>query len=151
MSSAKTKDPIRGYRVICGVVATMPLIYMLAALALRQFAVIPESGIGGFESQMVMPLSLTLTFAGISVSITSIFAKKALLRTLVSGPQDAGMRFKAALISMAISESGAVIGLVLILLTGDLLFGGLLCGLSFAVTCFHFPSRYWLEQGEPLV
>jgi hypothetical protein len=37
------------------------------------------------------------------------------------------------------------------LLTGNMLYGSLLCGLSFAITYFHLPSRYWLERGNPVL
>ena len=151
MPSNQAKDPIASYRLICGAITAMPLIYMVLAVAIKRAGVIPETGVGNFDPAATMPISLALVAAGTVASVASIAIKKLVLRTVDVQAQDAAARFKATLVSMAISESGAVIGLTLMLLTGDLLYGGLLCGLSFAVTCFHFPSRYWLEQGNAIV
>ena len=129
----------------------MPLIYMVLAAALKRAGVIPEGGMGDIDPEAVPMVSLALVIGGTVSSTTSMAVKKVLLKSLDARGQDAAARFKVALTSMAISESGAVMGLALMLLTGDLLYGGLLCGLSFAITCFHFPSRSWLEQGSLVV
>jgi hypothetical protein len=72
-----------------------------------------------------------------------------LLRKVLAGSAtDLSSRFRAAMVAMALSESGAVLGLLLMLLSGQVLYGALLCGLSFAITCFHFPTRSWLAHGD---
>lgn len=147
MPAPQAQDRTSSYQLACGVITVMPLIYMVLAAALKNVGIIPEGGIGDIDPEAVPIVSLALVIGGTVSSTASITVKKILLKSLDGGGQDAGARFKVALISMAISESGAVMGLALMLLTGDLLYGGLLCALSFAITCFHFPSRYWLEQG----
>lgn len=147
MPTAQAQDRTASYQLACGVITAMPLIYMVLALALKKVGIIPEGGIGNLDPEAVPTVSLALVIGGTVTSITSMTVKKFLLQSMNAQGQDAAARFKVALISMAISESGAVMGLALMLLTGDLLYGALLCGLSFAITCFHFPSRYWLEQG----
>lgn len=144
-------DPIASYRLISGVVASMPLVYMAVANIMKFTGALPEAGIGEFDPAMVTPISLALLAAGTTSSLASMVLKKPLLEKLGVQTQNSAARFKATLICMAISESGAVLGLVLMLLTGNMLYGSLLCGLSFAVTYFHFPSRYWLEQGGSVV
>ena len=114
--------------------------------ALKLGGSLPEGGLAALPAETATPLSLALLAAGIGSSLLSIVLKKALLKS--QQDDSPGGRFKGVLVSMAVSESGAVMGLVLMLLTGNLLYGSLLCGLSFAVTCFHFPSRYWLEHGD---
>lgn len=151
MPANQSNDPIASYRLITGAVASMPLVYMAVANIMKYTGTLPESGIGELEPAMVTPISLALLAAGTTTSVASIVLKKVLLEKLGVQTQDAAARFKATLICMAISESGAVLGLVLMLLTGNMLYGSLLCGLSFAITCFHLPSRYWLEQGNPVV
>jgi ABC-type sulfate transport system permease subunit len=145
------QDRIPTYQLVCGVIMMTPILYVVLATVLRSAGVIPDTGIADSDPEAVPVVSLALLMGGTVSSITSLGIKTLLLRASDAHRQGPGARFKVALISMAISESGAVMGLVLILLTGDLLFGGLLCGLSFAVTCFHFPSRHWLEQGSAVV
>ena len=134
------------YQLVCAAVAVAPLIYMVVLTVLKFSGTLPDGGMGDISSEAATPLSLALLFGGFVASSSSLVLKKIILRG--QGTDSPEGRFKAVLVSMAIAESGAVMGLVLTLLTGDLLYGGLLCGLSFAVTCFHFPSRYWLEQGD---
>jgi hypothetical protein len=151
MSARSTQDRTASYQLACGTITAMPLIYMVLATALKNAGIIPPGGLGDFDPEAVPIISMALLVGGTVSSTASIAVKKILLKTLEARGQDAGARFKIALISIALSESGAVMGLALMLLTGDLRYGGLLCGLSFAITCFHFPSRYWLEQGNPVV
>lgn len=151
MPPKQVNDPIAAHRAICGTITAMPLLYMVIAVAMKYAGAIPERGIGEFDPQMVTPISLALVAGGTGSSLVSLVAKKLVLSTMGPESGNAAARFKATLVAMAISESGAVIGLALMLLTGDLLYGGLLCGLSFAITCFHFPSRYWLERGDDVV
>ena len=151
MPAPHAQDRIPSYQLACGVIMIMPLFYMVLAATLKSAGVIPEVGIGDIAPEAVPTVSLALLIGGTVSSTASLGIKKVLLRASDVLDRDAAARFKVALISMAISESGAVMGLVLILLTGDLLYGGLLCGLSFAITCFHFPSRHWLEQGSSVV
>ena len=151
MPAFSNRDRIPSFQLACGVITAMPLFYMVLAVLLKQVGVIPENGIGDIDPAAPPVLSLALLACGTLSSTASIMIKKLLLKAPFSQVSDAGGRFKIALISMAISESGAVMGLGLMLLTGDLLYGGLLCGLSFAITCFHFPSRYWLAQGNAVV
>lgn len=148
MPANQSSDPIASYRLITGVVAAMPLIYMAVANILKATGTLPEGGIGELDPAMVTPISLALLAAGTMSSLISMVLKKPLLAKLDVQNQDAAARFKATLICMALSESGAVIGLVLMLITGNMIYGSLLCGLSFAITYFHFPSRFWLEQGN---
>jgi len=151
MPARSIQNRTSSYQLACGIITAMPLVYMVLAAGLRNAGVIPEGGIGEIDPTSVPILSLALLIGGTVSSTSSIAVKKILLKSSVLQGQDAAARFKVALTSMAISESGAVMGLALMLLTGDLLYGGLLCGLSFAITCFHFPCRYWLEQGNTVV
>ncbi len=151
MPANQSNDPVASYRLIAGAVASMPLVYMAVANIMKYAGALPESGIGELDPAMVTPISLVLLAAGTTSSVASIVLKKILLEKLGVQTQDAAARFKATLICMAISESGAVLGLVLMLLTGNMLYGSILCGLSFAITYFHLPSRYWLEQGSTVV
>ena len=151
MPASQPNDPIASYRLIASAIASMPLVYMAVANIMKYTGVLPETGIGDLDPAAVTPISLALLATGTTTSVASIVLRKILLEKLGVQTQDAAARFKATLICMAISESGAVLGLVLMLLTGNMLYGSLLCGLSFAITYFHLPSRYWLEQGTPVL
>lgn len=134
------------YQLVCAAIAVAPLAYMAAITALQFSGGLPENGFGDLPEETAFMLSLALLGGGILSSLSSIALKKTILASQENDSPEG--RFKGVLVSMAVSESGAVMGLVLMLLTGNLLYGSLLCGLSFAVTCFHFPSRYWLEHGD---
>lgn len=151
MSSNENRDPINAYRLICGVITAMPVLYMALAVVLKQTEVLTDAGMGNLDPVSGLPITLAVIVLGTLSSTASILVKVLLLRSFPAQDRTPDVRFKATLITMAVSESGAVMGLTLILITGSLLYGGLLCGLSFAVTCFHFPSRYWLESGDSVL
>jgi hypothetical protein len=129
----------------------MPVLYMAVAVVLKQTEVLTATGMGNLDPVSGLPITLAVVVLGTLSSTASILVKVLLLRSFPVQDRTPDVRFKATLITMAVSESGAVMGLTLILITGSLLYGGLLCGLSFAVTCFHFPSRYWLESGDSVL
>jgi hypothetical protein len=137
--------------MICGVITAMPVLYMAVAVVLKQTEVLTATGMGNLDPVSGLPITLAVVVLGTLSSTASILIKVLLLRSFPVQDRTPDVRFKATLITMAVSESGAVMGLTLILITGSLLYGGLLCGLSFAVTCFHFPSRYWLESGDSVL
>jgi hypothetical protein len=137
--------------MICGVITAMPVLYMAVAVVLKQTEVLTATGMGNLDPVSGLPITLAVVVLGTLSSTASILVKVLLLRSFPVQDRTPDVRFKATLITMAVSESGAVMGLTLILITGSLLYGGLLCGLSFAVTCFHFPSRYWLESGDSVL
>lgn len=148
MTEHQPQSAAAGYQLICGAVAAMPLLYMIVAAGLKLGGIMEDDGLAAVDPEQAGTVSIALLAAGIVASVASIPMKKLLVRSQTAGMDAPAGRFKATLVSMSISESGAVMGLVLMLLTGNLLYGGLLCGLSFAVTCFHFPSRHWLERGD---
>jgi hypothetical protein len=137
--------------MICGAITAMPVLYMAVAVVLKQTEVLTATGMGNLDPVSGLPITLAVVVLGTLSSTASILVKVLLLRSFPVQDRTPDVRFKATLITMAVSESGAVMGLTLILITGSLLYGGLLCGLSFAVTCFHFPSRYWLESGDSVL
>lgn len=151
MPSSDTRDPIQIYRLICGAITTMPILYMGVAIALLKAEVISPQGMGNLDPASGLPITLGVIVLGTLTSTASILVKVLLLRSIAVQDRTPEIRFRATLITMAVSETGAVMGLTLTLITGNLLFGGLLCGLSFAITCFHFPSRYWLESGDSVL
>ena len=140
--------PVAAQQIMCAAILMMPITYMAGAIALRASDILPEGGLGELDEQSTLLLTAVFLAASVSASIFSLFLKKMLLGAAKGDRIDQSMRFKAVLVAMALSESGAVMGLVLMLLTGNLLYGALLCGLSFAITCFHFPRRHWLEHGD---
>lgn len=148
MPSNETKDPIRIYRLITGFVTAMPILYMGLSMVFMKLEVIPPNGMGNLDPASVLPLTLAIVVLGTISSTVSILVKALLFRSIGVQDRTPEIRFRATLIAMAVSETGAAMGLALVLITGSLLYGGLLCGLSFAITCFHFPSRYWLECGD---
>ena len=139
---------IAAQQSMCVAVLLMPIAYMAVVIALRAGNVLPEEGLGELDEQTTLLLTAVFLVASVSASMFSLFLKKMLLSAATGEKADQNTRFKAVLVAMALSESGAVMGLVLMLLTGNILYGALLCGLSFAITCFHFPRRHWLEHGD---
>lgn len=135
-------------QLICGAILAMPLVYVVVAATIRFAGVIPEAGVGDLDGPTTLILTAAFLVAGIFMSVLAPVLKAAILRNIGEGEEAPVTRFRAVLVAMALSESGAVMGFVLILLTGNLLYGALLCGLSFAATCFLFPRRDWLERGD---
>lgn len=134
--------------VLAGILV-MPLAYVVAAYILHGIEVLPSSGFVELGPQATLLLTgVFLLSCILSAIISPLLKKKILQDAAAANLQDQQTRFKASMLAMASSEAGAALGLVLILLTGNLLYGTLLCGLSFAVTCFHFPRRRWLEEGD---
>ena len=138
---------ISKYQIIAFAIAAAPPVYMLVMVVMKLSGALPENGFGGIPADVAPVASLALLGIGIVAPLTSFFLKPVLIaqQRQASSPPS---RFHVVLVSMALSEYGAVLGLVLMLLTGNLLYGGLLCGLSFAITCFHLPGRYWLAFGD---
>ena len=142
-----TQTPSAASRqLVCAGVLVMPIVYMVVAVGLRLAGVVQQEGFGEFDPQLTLILTGAFVAAGITTGAVSLVFKKAMLKNATAAEQ----RFTAVLESMAISEFGAVLGLMLILLSGNVLYGSLLCGISFAFTCFHFPGRHWLEHGDDL-
>ena len=133
--------------MVCAVVLAMPLFYAAILVALRVGGILPVTGFGEIEGLEAQTLAYIFLAAGVGTSLASIFFKKLMIQT-VSGPVDANRRFQTVLVAMAIAESGALLGFVFVLLTGQVIYGALLGALSFAVSCFHFPSRRWLLEGD---
>lgn len=130
----------------------MPLFYMVLAAVFKSTGVLPANGFGGLEPGAATTISMAMLAAGVTSCMASIAVKKFLAQGRPGASQDEqAVRFKGTLAAIAVSESGAVLGLVIMLLTGNLVYGGLLCGLSIAVSLFHFPSRYWLEHGDKVM
>lgn len=132
-------------QLVCAGILAMPVSYMVVAAALRFGQVLPEKGLGELDEQTTLLLTAVFLVVSVSTSVFSMVFKK---MRLAHPDLDQGGRFQTILVAMAMSESGAALGLVLMLLTGNVLYGSLLCGLSFAITCFHFPRRHWLEHGD---
>ena len=136
--------------VLAGILV-MPLAYVVAAYILHAIEVLPPQGFAELGPQATLLMAGVFLLSCILSAVVSPLLKKKILQTAAAeATVDRQTRFKASMLAMATSESGAALGLVLILLTGNLLYGTLLCALSFAVTCFHFPRRRWLEEGEVL-
>ncbi len=135
-------------QIICATLLFMPIAYMVVPIAMHFTGVLPERGYGNFDEQLTLIVGGFFLMAGVSSAAFSMILKKKLVgRSERSKISEEQARFQAVLVAMVLSESGAVMGLVLMLLTGNVIFGALLCGISFAITCFHFPSRHWLENG----
>ncbi len=135
-------------QVICGAILVMPLVYMGGAIAMRFAGAVPETGFADLDDQTSLILTAAFLVAGISTAVFSSKIKQMILNAPGIGSVTPETRFKAVMVAMALSESGAVMGFLVILLAGNVVYGAVLCGLSFAMTCFHFPSRSWLERGE---
>ena len=134
-------------RMVCAAVLVMPIVYAVVLVAMSVGGILPDAGFGGIDGIDTQTLGYVFLAAGIGTSLTSILLKKIMLQNL-AGPVDVNRRFQTTLVAMAVAESGALFGFVFVLITGEVLYAALLGGLSFAVSCFHFPSRRWLMAGD---
>jgi hypothetical protein len=126
---------------VAGALLASPLSFALIGTGLSM-----GGGIGMNMDLPVVALAAIGALGAVSL-VASIVLRRIMLQRL---PEDAPLqrRFSITLVCMALAEPPAAMGLVVVLLTGDLVSAGILWGLGFAGMVHHFPSRAWLEAGE---
>lgn len=87
--------------------------------------------------------------AGVALAVTCAWAGYR-IRDVVLSRLGGGLQAKmqAVTISMALAEVGAVFGVVLFLVSGNLLFSGVLMAIGLAGKILLFPSRRWLQGDQ---
>ena len=95
-------------QILCAALLFMPIAYMVAPIAMHFAGVLPEGGFGNFDDQIALILGGAFLMAGISSAAFSKVLKKKLLEAPdTDGSSNGPIRFRAVLVAMALSESGA--------------------------------------------
>lgn len=133
----------RQARIVAAAMLCSPLIFALVGTGLALG--------GGLGIELEFPaaglVALGVVGAG-ALALSFVFRRQALVRM----PEDAPLqqRMGIVIVGMALSETPAIMGLIVALLTGDLVTAGIFWGLGFAGMVHHFPGRGWLEAaGAP--
>jgi len=146
--AAKPVAP-RQVQLVAAAVMAAPVFYGVIIAVLSGFGWEP---VVDAETAAVMgPVLLVL---GGASALSCFFVRGALMKRMPE-PRTLSDCFRVVIVSMAVAESAAVLGLVYFLLTGRVVLAVALLGLSFALCAFLFPTeRYialFLGQPEPHV
>ncbi|MCH7958554.1 MAG: hypothetical protein IID08_00390 [Candidatus Hydrogenedentes bacterium] len=147
MSSDTQAAPtvVQKARIVCGIILGFTVVYAVVGFALVLFDVMPSGGYMDVSENIGVALNGMMIVAGI-LSAGASFPLKRVLASRIDPERPGGpSRFQVALISMAMAETGGVLGLVAVLLTGELGAAGILWGVAVGAGVFHFPTRAWLE------
>ena len=125
-------------------ITVTPLIYLFVCFLLQEFIM---EGPGGF-ADVPESLHTILFIIGLSIGTTSIFASHFLRGLMLSQAKEKSLELKmrVVLITLALSETSAIFGLVFFLLTGKLMGAAILMALGLAAAITLFPTRRWLEE-----
>ena len=116
--------------------------YAVVGFGMVLFDVIPAGGYMDASEDIGVALNGMMIVAGVLSAGASFPLKRALASRIDPGRPS---RFQVALISMAMAETGGVLALVSILVTGELGTAAILLGVAVAAGIYHFPTRAWLE------
>ena len=141
-------DPIARLRIVCKVLAAFVLAYGIAGwfliegFQLRPFGKVPEA----------LPLSMTF-LAAVLILLASRLRTAILRSGLPSNrmiPTDMGNLLsayqRATLVSFAVLEIAALMGLLVALLSGSAFYGVVLCVASFLSMLLRWPKVYELDR-----
>lgn len=136
-------------QVVSVAVILSPVIQFAVLAVLRLGEIMPEEGFApvGLSDGLMGGAAVVwaLMAAGVSFAVRPRL-ESVLMRQ--AGP-GLGARMRTILFAMAICESGAVLGFVVGLIGGGLLWPGMAMGISVLGCARHFPSRQWLEAPVP--
>jgi len=135
---------VRNAQIVCGALPLSPAILAGAAWYMKSTGMAegPE-GLAG-NAQVYLYNSL-FAFMGIGGAVASFLVKRIMLTAVPRvGAEYAQRRFTVALIACALAELPAVMGLVLVVLTGEFLIPAILFGASVGFVFAHFPTRRFL-------
>ena len=85
-------------------------------------------------------------FLGVTTAIVSFPLRNIMRRKLTPGAATPQQVLTLVIIPMAVAEAAGVFGLVLLLLTGQMLYACLLWGLALGAAILHFPSSGWINE-----
>lgn len=141
-------DPLARLRIVCKVLAACVLAYGIAGwfliegFQLRPFGKVPEA----------LPLSMTF-LAAVLILLASRLRTAILRSGLPSNrmiPTDMGNLLsayqRATLVSFAVLEIAALMGLLVALLSGSAFYGVVLCVASFLSMLMRWPKAYELDR-----
>lgn len=133
-------------QIIAGAVAASTVIYMIVVMLMRVTGSMPEQGFGGVEPALATITGVAFLTAGVLGVCAAFLIRKICMAQLSSGKDTLAVRFRIVLVTMAICESAAILGLVHVLLCGNLTFAWILWGIALGGSILLFPTRVWLES-----
>jgi F0F1-type ATP synthase membrane subunit c/vacuolar-type H+-ATPase subunit K len=132
-------------QIVAMAVIASTVIYAAVVLLMKTTGTMPEEGFVGLEPEILNMLSLALLAVGAASAVGSFFVRGALVARLTEASDSIPERLRIVLITMAISESASIYGLVLALLGGLSVYVLLLWGIGLSGKILLFPMRDWLE------
>ena len=136
-------------QLVSGTLVLSPIIQFAVLAALSLSGVMPEEGFASLGLPEGVLGGAAVVYAFVAAGL-SFAVRPRIENTMVTqaGPVLAG-RMRTVLVSMAICESGAVVGFAVGLIGGGLLWPGIAMGIAVLGCARHFPSRQWLEMPAP--
>lgn len=146
--AAKPVAPFQVQLVAAAVMAA-PVVYAVIIGVLSGFGWEPV-----LDAETAAVMGPVVLIVGAASALSCFFIRSAIIARLPE-PRSLSDCFRAVIVSMAVAESAAVLGLVYFLLTGRLVLSVGLLGLSFVLCAFLFPTRRYIDlflgQPEPHV
>ena len=139
---------LRSVQLIGTMVLISTIVYAVAGVALLMLRVIPADGVGGLPAETKSLVESALCAVGLLAGAASILIRRQLDSRTEPGPEGTPIRFRNAVMAMAMAESPGVMGFVAALLTGDLTIPVVLWGAAIAGCLLHFPTRATLGMNE---
>lgn len=134
-------------QITAAAVLASPVVYAVIGQLLIAAEAMPEEGYAALPD----PAAQGLAFAAIVFSGLLAFAGKPLRDLLEAKLQEQTgepirKKMTAMLIAMAAADGGAVLGLIVLLVTGQAVLAYVAMGFSFAGMARIFPTKAWLES-----
>lgn len=132
-------------QIIAAAIMASNVIYMLVLGLLRVTGSMPANGFVGIEGQDAVNLTTALGIAAFAVVAGSIPMRKRLEQIVLDRADTRQSKTRIIIVTMAVCDVAGIMGLWCGLLTGKLLWAGLLAGIGLIGCAHHFPTRAWLE------
>ena len=122
-------------QLLCAAILLSNLVHVVVAVILQSVQGLPIME----ADTLPVFFPYLLLFLGLSAAAFSFMVRKALLMKLPARPTMQHLT-GPIVIAMAMAESSGVLGLLVVLLTGEWIYAGLLWGTGIGVGIFHYPT-----------
>ena len=135
-------------QIVVAAVAASNVVYLVLGVLLKLYVFEEGQGFTEMPEGALSILGPVLLVVGAASSFGSIPFCRLLEPRFLAAGDGIQARLRLLLVSMAVAESGAIMGLVYVMLSGRLNIPLVLWGCALAASIHHFPSRAWLEAGS---
>lgn len=136
-------------RLVAIAMTATNVMYAGVLLVMRYSGILHEHGMSQIEEPLRSTLISVFIACGVLAAGASA-ASRSFIRSLIlaADPSQSG-RYRAVVIPMAIADLPGILGFLLGVMTGDVVWAIVLIGVSFVTCLYHYPSREWIA-GAPI-